>query len=207
MIHFRPGQNSSYYPWVKDIENYLKPYRELYYQRGECRSFPQRNERCPFLPDLSRHPCGPNFGYDSGSPCVLVKLNRMYNWKPSPYRSLDDIKDGIIRNSKGITIEPKVRDSELNSGEGQISIQCEGENAADKEKLSKIEYWPRQGFPAEYFPYTNQKDYLSPFVLVKFNNPTRGMVINIECIAMDRKIAINRYDREGSVSYQLMIDT
>jgi len=204
LIHFRTGQNSSYHLWVKDLEDFLRPYREQYNQRTDCRTFPTRNERCPFLPDFTYDFCGKNYGYDTGSPCVLIKLNRVYNWKPSVYRSVEDIKNGIREVSK---IEPTIGNNVLNSGEGLIAVQCEGTNSADKERLSKIEYWPKQGFSAEYYPYLNQKDYLSPFVLVKFNNPSKDVVINIECIAMDKSIHINRYDHEGSIGYQLRIES
>ena len=182
-------------------------YRDEYYRRSDCRSFPSRSG-CPFLPDLANHPCGQNYGFDTGSPCILIKLNRVYNWKPSPYRSLDDIRNGLKNNeNKMIQFEPKIKNqNDLTSGEGQITIQCEGENASDKENLGGIDYWPRQGFPVEYYPYTNQKGYLSPFALVKFNKPSTGLVINIECIAMDRKITVDRYDREGAVGFKLLID-
>lgn len=35
--------------------------------------------------------------------------------------------------------------------------------------MGSIQYIPQQGFPAYYYPYTNQKGYLAPFVAVKFN--------------------------------------
>jgi len=206
LIHFRPGRNESFYPWVQDLKNFLKPYKKAYETNSNCRGDPKRE--CPFVVNLNDHPCGPNFGFDTGSPCILIKLNRVYNWRPSPYRSSLDIKEGIKKSPRPPqNLDVSVPDGQLKSNEGLISVQCEGENQIDKESLSKIEYWPRQGFPVEYFPYTNQKGYLSPFVLVKFNKPKIGKQIRIECFAFDKNIAINRFDKEGSVSYQLLIDS
>jgi len=204
LIHFRPGVNASYHHWAKDIEQFLKPYQEAYNTRSDCRSIPTRN--CPFAVNVADNICGPNFGYDTGSPCVLIKLNRVFNWKPNTYKSLDDIRNGLTKYVNHKPIEPTVKNRDLTSGEGLIAIQCEGENSLDREKLGAIEYWPRQGFPAEYYPYTNQKDYLAPFVLVKFNRITKNTVVNIECTAFDKNIKINRYDREGSVKFELLVD-
>lgn len=178
----------------------------MYNDRIDCRSIPTRG--CPFVADLSQHSCGSNFGYDTGSPCVLLKLNRVYNWRPNPFRSLDEIRNKLKNSKKGadkINLDTKIG-RQLSGGEGLISIQCEGEHGADREKLGVVDYWPKQGFPAEYYPYINQPNYLSPFVLVKFNKPTRGQVINIECHAFDGNIEISKYDREGAINFQLLVE-
>jgi sodium/potassium-transporting ATPase subunit beta len=102
--------------------------------------------------------------------------------------------------------ELQVKGSDLTNGEGMVVLSCKGETAADEEYLGPIEYWPFQGFPVEYFPYTNQKGYLSPFVFIKLNRPKKGTVINIECTAHARNIAIKRVDREGNLRFELLID-
>ena len=28
-----------------------------------------------------------NFGFESGKPCILIKVNRIYGWDPLPYES------------------------------------------------------------------------------------------------------------------------
>jgi len=204
LIHFRPGRNESYFPWVQDLNNFLQPYKEAYKKRSECSD--TSNGKCPFAVDLSSHSCGDNFGYDTGSPCVLIKLNRIYNWKPIPFRDMDSIRNAMSQY-KNLKIKPNVNENDISKDSGQISVQCEGQDAADKEKLGSISYWPRQGFPVEYFPYTKQANYLSPFVLVKFERVAKGSAVNVECIAMDKNIQINKYDREGSVNFQLLIES
>lgn len=54
----------------------------------------------------------------------------------------------------------------------QIWVTCQGENPADKEILGDIEYNPK-GFPSYFYPYVNNKGYLSPLVSVKFVRPLR----------------------------------
>jgi len=52
-----------------------------------------------------------------------------------------------------------------------IWFSCEGENPADIENMGKITYYPYPGVADFYFPYKNQRGYLSPAVFVNFENP------------------------------------
>lgn len=80
------------------------------------------------------------------------------------------------------------------------------QNPADKENIGPIEYTPTQTIRSNFFPYENQHGYLSPFVMVRFANPARGVLINIECKAWANNIKHDRTDREGSVHFELLID-
>ena len=80
------------------------------------------------------------------------------------------------------------------------------QNPADKENIGPIRYAPSQVIKANYFPYTNQPGYLSPFVMVNFEQPARGVLINVECKAWAANIKHDRQDREGSVHFKLLID-
>lgn len=125
-----------------------------------------------------------------------------------PYRSLSELHSGKTEgedaNVKRSDLQPK--ESDLSNNEGIVVLNCKGENSADEESLGPIEYWPTQGFQAEYYPYTNQKGYLSPFVFVKFNRPKKGTVINIECTVHAKNIAIKKQDREGNLRFELLVD-
>lgn len=54
-----------------------------------------------------------------------------------------------------------------------VWVSCEGESPADVENLGAVNYSPRRGFPAYYFPYKNQKGYQPPIVAVQFAKPKR----------------------------------
>lgn len=52
-----------------------------------------------------------------------------------------------------------------------VWVSCEGENPADVENIGPVQYIPRRGFPAYYYPFTNKEGYLSPLVAVLFEKP------------------------------------
>lgn len=83
------------------------------------------------------------------------------------------------------------------------------QNAADNDNLGldRIQYYPQQGFPLAYYPYKKQKGYLSPLVFVRFNNVTKHLGFMIECKALAKNIAVDRAEKEGSVHFELLIDT
>lgn len=77
----------------------------------------------------------------------------------------------------------------------------------DKDSIGKINYWPLQGFPAEKYPYTNQKHYLSPFVFIRLRDVRFNVPISIECAVHDKNIEIEKKERIGYLQFQLLIET
>lgn len=55
----------------------------------------------------------------------------------------------------------------------QVWVSCDGLQDADKELIGgKIEYYPQsQGIPAYFYPFRNQRGYLSPLVAVRLARP------------------------------------
>jgi len=186
------------------LESFLKPYRtsdDSSADRGShVDSCKERNTTddpdkfCLFDINTIHNNCTKelNFGYQRGDPCVLIKLNRIYNWEPKAY-SPDELNDVPESVKNGYT-------------PNMIYITCEGENAADKENIGPVRYYPTQGIEFKYFPFRNQPGYLSPFVFVHFMKPSPGVLINIECKAWAKNIKHDRMDREGSVHFELLID-
>jgi len=146
-----------------------------------------------------------NFGYESGNPCILLKLNKIYGLVPDWYNSTESIEKAPPEKVKDMPQEVKdrVRDA---TDKNKVWISCKGENAADREGMGTITMYPPDGgIPEQYFPYTNQKNYQSPLVAIKFNNPNPGQFIHIECRAWAKNIGYNRRDRAGIAHFELMI--
>jgi len=208
LIWFTSGANGNWQHWTKNLDDYLEPYNrdstdgsigkgERVATTDECAGGqkPEAGKYCPFnYKDYFKQgeACNANnkYGFELGTPCILIKLNRIYGWEPKPLTKFPDNM-------------PKVNDTQVANG---IYITCEGENPADKENIGPLRYAPSQLINANYFPYTNQPGYLSPFVMVHFTQPSRGVLINVECKAWADNISHDRMDREGSVHFELLID-
>jgi len=159
-----------------------------------------------------------NYGYEQGegTPCVLVKLNKIYNWIPEPYNNSKDLEEARKRGMPGELIQNIENMIKKNSNDpvlNTIWVSCEGENPADRENIGPLQYYAPafknsefQGIPAYYFPFMKQDRYKAPFVFVKFMKPQYNVLIQIECKAWAKNIVPNRQDRLGSVHFELMID-
>lgn len=141
-----------------------------------------------------------NYSYHKSSPCIFLKLNKIYGWIPEYYNQSVGLPDKMPSNLKEYIA--KQDPIELNT----IWVSCEGENPADVENIGPIEYYPRRGFPGYYYPYENSEGYLSPLVAVHFARPVRGIIINIECKAWAKNIIHDRKEKLGSVHFELLID-
>ncbi|XP_068903763.1 sodium/potassium-transporting ATPase subunit beta-2-like isoform X2 [Tenebrio molitor] len=142
------------------------------------------------------------FNYYRSSPCIFLKLNKIYGWTPDYYDDPNDLPADMPKNLK-----EHIRNITRPEERKNIWVSCEGENPADVEYLGPIKFYPSvQGFPGYYFPFRNSEGYLSPLVAVRFMRPVSGIVINIECRAWAKNIRYNRADRMGSVHFELLID-
>lgn len=137
------------------------------------------------------------FGMDDDKPCVLLKLNRIYGWKPD-----------LWENSAEESFPTELIDSDYDTKNNMIWIECHGENPADKDNLPKdsIKYYPQQGFPLAYYPYTKQKNYRSPLVFVQFEKVTPNIGLMVECKAFAKNIRVDQTDKEGSVHFELLVE-
>jgi len=165
--------------------------------------------------------CSPvdDYGYKSGngSICVVIKLNKIFDWEPEPYllADLDKANKSGMPAELLALIQKLGNDVEINKRKLQhVWISCEGENPGDKEAIGNItiivpnadpnESLP--GIPNYYFPYKNQEGYQPPFVLVKFRNPRPNTLIQVECKGWAKNIEAERLQRLGSTHFELMID-
>lgn len=213
LIHYRHGELGNWKPWADRLEKFLEPYKQsgkkpkANANHVEC-SFdapPGEDQFCKVVTDnLITGPCTSeeNYGYDKGSPCIAIKLNKIYGWLPEVYNHTklpesmpDDLKNFISTSS----MDPKQKD-------GMVWFSCEGENPADIEHIGKIDWYPQPGVPQYFFPYKNQDGYLSPIVFAHFTKPKQGVLISISCKAWAKNIKHDTMERMGLTHFELMVD-
>lgn len=216
LIYFYHGDNhENWKPWSDRLDESLKDYNSLMNDsakpvkdRVDCGwgQSPSTPQVCkPVIDKLFQDDCTKenHYGYKKGTPCVLLKLNKIYEWDPKPYlnRTLPDEAPEDLKQF--------VKDASRNTDDmvgHMIYVSCEGENAADKENIGKINYYPYPGFPTQFYPYKNDAGYLAPVVFANFKNPRIGTLISISCKAWAHNIHHNYVERMGTVHFELMID-
>ncbi|XP_014666699.1 PREDICTED: sodium/potassium-transporting ATPase subunit beta-like [Priapulus caudatus] len=195
----------TYKPYVDELYRFLRPYDEDK-QKGEhifnCEGRPAPTNRvCRFdvKKMIGNEVCKlhlDDFGYNVGKPCIVLTLNKIYNWTAELY---EDTSDPGLKDAP-----QEMKDNRFRND--YIPISCEGVYAADKEYIGKISYYPKYGFPAYFYPYTNTPGYLQPFVAIQLENPQKKTLINIECKAWAKNIEHTRQTHRGMASFEIMID-
>ncbi|XP_073479586.1 sodium/potassium-transporting ATPase subunit beta-2-like isoform X1 [Aquarana catesbeiana] len=211
------GQNATWQRYVDGLNTVLQDYNQSVqehrgtvcpsgvYNRqddfGEVRNYPKK--ACQFvrdnLGDCSGIGVDPMFGYANGTPCVLIKMNRVINFFPKVIPSL---------SNTSITIRCFGR---------KIKLAVNETNEENDNLLGSRVYFPstNQGLGSidlKYFPYYGnraQKNYTQPFVAVKFLNVTQNMDHNVECRinAANIKNQDERDKFQGRVIFRLRIDS
>ncbi|CAH1991765.1 unnamed protein product [Acanthoscelides obtectus] len=211
LIWYRSSDTGNVQYWQREILKYLQTYKREnnpYYDTNvvNCdKNPPEPGKVCDFKVEGSDwFACSEQqgFGYNqsTGGPCIILKLNKIYNWVPDYYNSTN------LPNHMPEHLKNDIREAESKNEHRMVWITCEGENPADKENIGPIHYIPKKGFQPQFFPFRNQDGYMSPLVAIHFENPRRSVLINIECKAWARNIHHDRVDRRGSVHFELMID-
>jgi len=147
------------------------------------------------------------YGYtgETVAPCIILKLNKIWSWKPSPIRCTERTCPESLR-------------IHLNSTEGveavgnrNIWIDCQGRYPADKEALADdgLTYFPSgRNIPIDgYFPYEGQLDgiYHSPLVAVQVKPNVIGQLIHIECRAYYKGVYHSKKDKQGLTQFEVII--
>ncbi|XP_026471690.1 sodium/potassium-transporting ATPase subunit beta-1-like [Ctenocephalides felis] len=212
LIWFDAKNETEVAKWTTIIDEFLAPYKN----RSQLPSHGENQMFCDYEtgPNTANRVCAvavekwgsctsqANYGFGQSAPCVFLKLNRIYNWVPDYY-------DDVATLPEDMPMELKDHIQSLKPDERkQIWVSCQGENPVDRENLGPVEMYPSMGFAGYYYPFRNQRDYLSPLVAVQFKRPTVGRLINVECRAWARNIIYRggNKDRQGSVHFELMID-
>ncbi|KAL4720570.1 hypothetical protein ACJJTC_014823, partial [Scirpophaga incertulas] len=165
---------------------------------------PPREEVCSFsVRQLGPCSRSEDYGYSKGTPCIIIKLNRLYAWHPDFYDDPSDLPADMPKE-----ILEYINSTSTPQERRKIWVSCAGERPADAEALGPLRYWPLPGLPARYYPYDNTPGYLSPLVAVQLLQPTKHQIINIRCRAWARNIKFTESlkERLGSTHIELMID-
>jgi len=225
LIWFRHGDDTGNWngtdKWVGRLKDDLAPYLDNYYQHQE-RTDGRTFTECGVLgserkgsgnicrvnsSELFQGRCtlDNNFGFPEGKPCIMIKLNRIYNWEPTPYTNESqmplDIPEDIRREFR-----KNDADNSTKKFNNRVWLECHGENPADIENLGPINYYPYNGFSNNFFPFQNEDRYLSPIVFAQLEKPAWGVMIAIECKAWARGMYHDSADKLGLVHFELMID-
>ncbi|KAM3910247.1 sodium/potassium-transporting ATPase subunit beta-2-like isoform 2-T2 [Leptodactylus fuscus] len=160
---------------------------------GDVRNYPKK--ACQFLRENLKNCSGiddPTYGYTSGAPCVLIKMNKVINFLPVPVKEISNTS---------------------------VTVTCAGKNFQADSLLGPMQYYPSVGnlsavgsIDLMYFPYYGnraQKNYTQPFVAVKFLNATRNVDHIVECrISAENINNQNDQDKfQGRVIFTLRINS
>ena len=203
LVRFEQGKPSSYKPFTDHLQSFMLQYEN---EQQESENFidcsnlrPEDrdiNKICRFnIEDLGAE-CTwqKDYGYDEGKPCVLLKLNRIFGWEPDMFHDASEFPDDMPEEARSRWTPDS------------IVVSCEGENPLDKENIGPISYWPSAGYSALAYPFINQEGYRQPLVFIRFDRPENGVVINVWCKAWAKNIQHHRFDRAGSVHFEMLVD-
>jgi len=217
LIWYKNGDSADIEHWVKSLDDFIKPYEgNSAVTDGQhvtdCSEDnpPGENEVCRFQDTWLGGKCmkAEKWGYNRESPCIILKLNKMINWEPDVYETMEELPENMPQSLKD-HIQLRM-DENMVQNKGKmpkmIWVSCKGENPADEEYVGPIQYFPQQGFPAYYFPYRHTPGYLSPIVAVQFDQPQANVLINIECRVWAKNIVHDRGNRLGLVHFELLKD-
>jgi len=242
LIWFRHGAGGNWQQLKENLDHFLEHYEPGYFanqgasltkcdfetnplNRGDLQA---KDKSCEFnkewLSDQgSDFKCisEENYGYLQGQPCILLKMNKIYNWRPIPYTMEDVFNHTTMPGKLKHDIE-KIWDEKCvgfpTSGFDEngnyrpcpymnmVWLHCDGEDDPDKENIGPVTYTPFRGFPGYFYPYRNQRGYLSPIVMVQLKKPVPGVIMNIECTAWARNIDHSRMRRRGLTHFELIMD-
>ncbi|KAL3267196.1 hypothetical protein HHI36_011332 [Cryptolaemus montrouzieri] len=202
-IYFNGKNESQANTWIKRLNEFMEPYIAPVPGNNSIHcSFYRRpigNEICKVDVNIFGD-CSPKdlYGYRSASPCIYLKLNKIYGWEPVTY----------LLPAEGMPNDLKERIISLPQlNRTQVWVSCNGLTAQDKDFIQGFEYFPR-GFPSYFFPYKNGDNYLSPLVAVKIIYPKANVLIGIECRAWAKNIRYHggTLDRVGSIQFYFQRD-
>jgi len=141
-------------------------------------------------------------------PCIFLKLNKIFNWKPTPLKAAKGKNMAeTLKDKKYDMMTPKLKETIVKSADKNfVWIDCFGRYPADKD-VFKIEYFPQnQGIPIKYFPYKGG-NYHAPLLAIKFkeNQASWGQLQHIECRTWFEGVKHETKDKIGLKQFEVHI--
>jgi len=161
---------------------------------------------------------GAPYGYqpqgNTVSPCVFIKLNKIYNASPKGIKQVEDnleSDEALISDimTKDVTRYNSIESNIEKAGDYPAFIDCQGEYPADREALAKggMKYFPEnKAYDAYSFPMYTTKGSPSPVVAVKFNNLPVGQLVHVICHTYYSGVVHNKKNKQGFVQFQLFVN-
>ncbi|XP_060928662.1 sodium/potassium-transporting ATPase subunit beta-233-like [Limanda limanda] len=201
-IAFNKSDEASYRKYVNSVATFLEQYEEerqttlmkfedcgsssqTYKDRGPLVSDAGQRKACRFLKTWLGDCSGVSdatFGFKEGKPCLIVKLNRIVNFRP------------IVPLNQSV---PEALQGKLMPN--LIPIHCKNRRKEDADKIGEIKYFGFDGgFPLQYYPYYGKllhPQYLQPLVAIQFANLALDQELRIECKAYGENIGYSEKDR------------
>uniref|UniRef100_UPI003AAF4710 sodium/potassium-transporting ATPase subunit beta-1a n=1 Tax=Centroberyx gerrardi TaxID=166262 RepID=UPI003AAF4710 len=158
---------------------------DTYKMRGDLESDLGKRKACRFRRSWLGSCSGQNdetFGFQYGQPCLIVKLNRIVNFRPR------------VANNQSLPTPVHAK-----AQPNLIPIHCTNKRDEDEMKIREIKYFGFDGgFPLQYYPYYGKllhPQYLQPLVGIQFANISLNEEIRIECKAYGANIDYSDKDR------------
>jgi len=245
LIWFRHGANGNWQQHKENLDKFLAQYEPGFFAnqgasltKCDYETDPlssggrnAKDKSCEFNKEWLSNPesdykciSEEDYGYRHGKPCILLKMNKIYDWKPVPYTMAqvnesttmpEKLKEDIARVWEDKCRPKNYPYNGFVDGTGEYLpcpwlnmawLHCDGEDYADMENIGPVTYTPFRGFPGYFYPYRNQRGYLSPIVMVQLNQPEPGVLMNLECTVWAQNIEHNRLKRRGLTHFELIMD-
>ncbi|XP_067944265.1 sodium/potassium-transporting ATPase subunit beta-like [Watersipora subatra] len=143
---------------------------------------------------------GSDYGYDAGTPVIVIKMNKIFGFEPEGFNSEEEIT-GILKEDEVLNFE------KLAFSPGNVGVSCDGQNAVDRQHILELDFAPKDGMSPKYFPYLNQKGYRAPVVLVKLTKLEQRVTIQMVCKVWAWNIDnTDGKQMRGSVHFEVYID-
>jgi len=203
--------------WVNNLNETVKPYTAAGKKKAEGTKYiecppgktpdAEKQEVCDFSLGSLGTTCTieNKWGYFARTPCVLLKLNKMIQWIPDYYKTMEEVEKEKDM-PKDLKEHIKTQQDVNGTLPEMVWVSCNGKYAPDQEEMHEIVYTPQRGFDGRFFPYTNTPGYLAPLVAVEFKEPTPNVVISVVCTAWAKNVKPVKADRFGLIDFELLLD-